>query len=155
MNSIEIKQVFDDKEKSEITRVILESLTKWFEIKESREKYIRDSKDKDFICAYDNDKPIGFLYLKQTGKDTVELAVMGVLNEYHRLGIGKKLFAKAKEVALDKGYSFIQVKTVKYGVYKEYDITNKFYLSLGFKELEVLPLYWDEANPCQIYIMNI
>ena len=50
---------------------------------------------------------------------------------------------------------FIQVKTVKMGVYEDYDKTNLFYLSLGFKELEVFPKLWDEANPCQIYIMSI
>ena len=54
-----------------------------------------------------------------------------------------------------KGYSFIQVKTVRSGMYEDYDITNEFYRSLGFKELEVLPEYWDEANPCQIYVMNL
>lgn len=48
----------------------------------------------------------------------------------------------------------MQVKTVKMGMYEDYDRTNRFYLSLGFKELEVLPL-WDEANPCQVYIMYI
>ena len=30
-----------------------------------------------------------------------------------------------------------------------------YYKSLGFKELEVFPTLWDEANPCQIYIMGL
>ena len=38
---------------------------------------------------------------------------------------------------------------------KEYDDTNMFYLSLGFKELEVFPTLWDENNPRQIYVMAI
>ena len=54
-----------------------------------------------------------------------------------------------------KGYEFIQVKTVRSGMYEDYDITNEFYKSLGFKELEVFPEYWDEANPCQIYVMSL
>ena len=107
------------------------------------------------VAAYEDDKPIGFLCLKETGKDTVELAVMGVLQEYHRKGVGKSLFKKAKEIAVEKGYSFMQVKTVKMGVYEDYDKTNLFYQSIGFKELEVFPLYWDEANPCQIYVMSL
>ena len=41
------------------------------------------------------------------------------------------------------------------GKYESYDRTNRFYLSLGFKELEVLPTLWDEWNPCQIYIMAL
>ena len=98
---------------------------------------------------------IGFLYLKQTGKDTVELAVMGVLKEYHRKGIGRALFEYAKESIKESGYSFIQVKTVKMGMYEDYDCTNRFYISLGFKEFEVLNSLWDENNPCQIYVMGI
>lgn len=80
---------------------------------------------------------------------------MGVKKEYHRVGIGKKLFEKARDIARSDGFSFIQVKTVKMGMYDDYDRTNKFYISLGFKELEVFPTLWDEANPCQIYIMNV
>ena len=49
----------------------------------------------------------------------------------------------------------IQVKTVKMGMYKDYDCTNRFYISLGFKEFEVIYTLWDENNPCQIYVMGI
>ncbi len=80
---------------------------------------------------------------------------MGVLKEYHRQGIGKELFLNAKKLAVEKGYAFLQVKTVQMGRYEEYDNTNRFYLSLGFKEFEVFPTLWDEWNPCQIYIMSL
>ncbi len=107
-----------------------------------------------FFCALENEKG-GFLYLKPTGKDTVEIAVMGVLKEYHRKGIGKALFESAKKKVKENGYSFIQVKTVQMGKYEDYDNTNRFYISLGFKELEVFPTLWDEWNPCQIYVMAV
>ncbi len=150
-----LEEIFDKEEKMRIARLILESLTEWFEVNETREQYIKDSKDFIMIAAFEDDKPIGFICLKETGKETVELAVMGVLKEYHRTGIGKSLFKKAKEIAIEKGYSFMQVKTVKMGVYEDYDRTNLFYLALGFKEFEVIPLLWDEANPCQIYVMSL
>ena len=67
--------------------------------------------------------------------------------------MGRALFLCAKEMAIRQGYSFLQVKTVQMGKYESYDRTNRFYLSLGFKELEVFPTLWDEWNPCQIYIM--
>ena len=76
-------------------------------------------------------------------------------SDYHRKGAGRALFEEARREAFRLGYSFIQVKTVQMGRYKEYDDTNLFYLSLGFKELEVFPTLWDEWNPCQIYIMSI
>ena len=63
--------------------------------------------------------------------------------------------AAPTDYAVMKGYSFIQVKTVRSGMYPDYDITNEFYKSLGFKELEVLEEYWDAANPCQIYVMGL
>ena len=49
----------------------------------------------------------------------------------------------------------MQVKTVQMGKYEDYDNTNRFYISLGFKEFEVFPTLWDEANPCQIYVMSV
>lgn len=93
--------------------------------------------------------------LKETGKDTVELAVMGILKKYHRNGIGRELFYSAKKFASEKGYSFIQVKTVQMGKYREYDKTNMFYIALGFREFELFPTLWDEQNPCQIYVMAL
>ena len=150
-----IQQIDSDIEKASIARTLLESLPDWFGIPESTEEYIVDSKGRPFFCAYADDVPIGFLYLKETGRHTVELAVMGVLKEFHRQGVGRKLFMEAKNEAKRLGYSFLQVKTVQMGRYDIYDDTNRFYLSLGFKELEVFPTLWDECNPCQIYIMAI
>lgn len=122
---MKVIEITDDLEKMKLTRYILEALPEWFGIPEAREEYIRDSAGKSFFCAYHEDEPVGFLYLKQTGKDTVELAVMGVLKEYHRNGIGKALFETAKKVACEKGYSFIQVKTIQMGEYEDYDKTNE------------------------------
>ena len=150
-----IIKLTNNAEKQTITRSILEALPDWFGIPEAREEYIEGSPDHIFFCAYDEDKPVGFLYIKETGKDTAELAVMGVLKEYHRQGIGRALFEHAKAAAREAGYSFLQVKTVQMGRYEDYDNTNKFYLSLGFKEFEVFPTLWDEWNPCQIYVMAL
>lgn len=150
-----IKILINPEEKKAIARQILEALPEWFGIPESTENYISESANQDMFVAYEDEKPVGFICLKETGKDTVELAVMGILKEYHRKGIGRRLFDCARMTAKEKGYSFIQVKTVQMGRYKEYDGTNRFYLSLGFKELEVFPTLWDEWNPCQVYVMAI
>lgn len=150
-----ISEVFDQAEKQKITREILEALPEWFGLPESREEYIAESADKIFFCAYRKEKPIGFLYLKQTGEDTAELAAMGVLKDYHRNGVGRALFERAKQAVKERGYSFLQVKTVQTGKYAEYDQTNLFYRSLGFKEFEIFPTLWDEWNPCQVYVMAV
>lgn len=149
-------QIMDDRrEKQRIARAILEALPEWFGIPEARENYIRESADEIMLVSSEGGEPDGFLCLKETGRDTLELAVMGVLKEYHRQGVGTALVQAAKRIARERGYSFLQVKTVQMGRYPEYDATNRFYLSLGFKEFEVFPTLWDEWNPCQIYVMSV
>jgi len=150
-----IRFVEDKDEKRKISREVLEALKEWFEVDESREQFIRESADQPFWADFEDDVPAGFLCLKETGKETMELAVMGVKKDFHRHGVGRRLFAAAKDYAALKGYYFIQVNTVRSGMYEDYDITNEFYKSLGFKELEVFEEYWDAANPCQIYVMSL
>ena len=149
-------QMLDDRqEKQRVARVILEALPEWFGIPEARENYIRESADEIMLVSSEGGEPDGFLCLKETGRDTQELAVMGVLNEFHRQGVGTALVQAAKRIARERGYFFLQVKTVQMGRSPEYDATNLFYLSLGFKEFEVFPTLWDEWNPCQIYVMSV
>ena len=152
---MEIRQLTNTEEKQKVTQFVLEALPEWFGIPEAREEYIRECTNKIFFSAYDKDRPVGFLYLKETGNATIELYVMGILKEFHRQGIGRELFHRAKKAASEAGYSFMQVKTVQMGKYEEYDDTNRFYLSLGVQEFEVFPTLWDAWNPCQIYIMTI
>ena len=58
---------------------------------------------------------------------------MRVLKNYQRNGIGRQLLEKEKDIALTKGYSFLQVKTVKMGKFDDYDKINLSYLSCGLK----------------------
>ncbi len=150
-----IEQIKDNETKKAIAREVLEALHDWFEVDESREQYIAESIDRIFLAAKENGRYVGFLCLKETGRETVEIAVMGVLKEYHRHGLGRQLFEEARKIAQEMGYQFMQVKTVKMGMYEDYDETNRFYLACGFKELEVITEIWGEDNPCQIYIMAL
>ena len=150
-----ITQIHDPAGKRQIARAVLEALPDWFEVEETREAYIAQSADQPFFAALRDGAPVGFLCLKPTGDATVELAVMGVLRECHRQGVGRKLFEAARAYAREAGFAFMQVKTVQMGRYPDYDDTNRFYQSLGFREFEVFPLLWDEANPCQVYVMSL
>ena len=155
MKEFIIKEIFDTNLKESISRDILNDLPEWFGMPESTEEYIRDSKDKPFIaCFLDNDA-VGFVVLNSTSRDCADIFVMGIKKNYHRMGIGTKLNYAYEELAKKLGYTYTQVKTVQSGYYKEYDITNNFYKSVGYKELEVFPTLWDEWNPCQIYIKYI
>ena len=150
-----IRTIHDPQEKQAVARMILEALPDWFGIPEARENYIRESAGQIMLVSSGDGEINGFLCLKEMGKDTLEIAVMGVLQEYHRQSIGTALVEAAKEIAREQGYSFLQVKTVQMGRYPEYDATNHFYLRCGFKEFEVFPTLWDEWNPCQVYVMAV
>ena len=152
---MEIREITLPNDKQRIAREVLEALPEWFGIPEAREEYIKKSAAQPFFAAFDGENAVGFLCLDETGKDTAELYVMGVLKDYHRHGVGRRLFEAAKERAKVLGYSFLQVKTVQMGKSPEYDATNRFYLALGFREFEVFPTLWDEWNPCQIYVMSL
>ena len=150
-----VVEITDSAKKATIARAILEALTDWFEIEQTREHYIAESRDQRFFAAYEGDRPVGFLCLKRTGSATVELAVMGVLRQLQHRGYGRRLVEVAKACARTEGYHFMQVKTVKSGVYEAYDSTNRFYRSVGFEEFEVIPELWGQENPCQIYVLTL
>lgn len=149
-----IRFVDGPEEKARIAQTILAALPDWFGLPESTKKYIDDSRELPLWAEYDGETVRGFLVLKTTSQAAVEIYVMGVLPEHHRTGIGRALWERGLEYARERGFRYVQVKTVQSGHYDEYDRTNLFYRSLGFEELEVLPL-WDEWNPCQVYIRYI
>lgn len=150
-----IKRINDTRKKEKICLEILEALPEWFEIPESRISYAKECRELPFFADVENNIARGFIVMKETSKYAVEICVMGVKREYHRLGIGRKLFEAFYQYAKGKGYEFIQVKTVREGMYPDYDATNVFYQKIGFRELECMEELWDEANPCQVYVMAI
>ena len=155
MKELIIKEIVDIDEKEKISREILNDLPEWFGMPESTEEYITDSQDKPFIACFMDNEAIGFVVLNSTSVDCADIFVMGIKKNYHRMGIGTKLNDAYEKLAKKLGNTYTQVKTVQSGHYKEYDITNNFYKSVGYKELEVFPTLWDEWNPCQIYIKYI
>ncbi len=141
--------------KEEICKNILTELPEWFAKKNAVRQYAKNCCRNPFWAVSENGKWVAFAAMKETSRYTAEIEVMGVLKEYQNRGVGTALFRSFYAFAKEKGYEFIQVKTVKQGKYKIYDLTNSFYKKLGFKELECIDDLWDKNNPCQIYIMTI
>ena len=164
-----VTEIFDAQRKKQIAEKILHCLPDWFGLPESTKRYIEESAGMPFWAwcegekgegkaeraAETKDKISGFLALKETSPHTADIYVMGVVPERHHRGIGRELCLAFERYAVQKGYSFLQVKTVQSGHYEEYDRTNAFYRAMGFRELECLPSLWDEQNPCQIYVKYI
>ncbi len=150
-----LKEITNTTEKQIIARDILYKLPQWFGIPESTEEYINESKNMPFFAYFDDEKAVGFISLKETSPYTCEIFVTGILAAYHRKGIGTQLWKYFCNYAKNNGYEYVQVKTVKKGCYPQYNISNRFYESLGFREMECFPELWDKNNPCQIYIKKI
>ncbi len=150
-----IKEIQNKEQKRNIANIVLTNLIEWFEIEEYRNDYINKSGDLPFFAAYMNDQPVGFITAKETSKYACELYCMGVLKEHHQKGFGQDLYNAMEQYAIERGYKFIQVKTVKQGIYESYDKTNMFYQAMGFYELEVFDTLWDEHNPCQVFVKSL
>lgn len=71
-----IELIKDNETKQTIARKILEALHDWFEVAENREKYISACVNWTFLAAKENNEYVGFLCLKETAKETVELEVI-------------------------------------------------------------------------------
>ncbi|MCW6653635.1 GNAT family N-acetyltransferase [Aerococcaceae bacterium NML210727] len=150
--NIEIKEITEHTEKETIAKEVLYDLPEWFGLPESTENYIVDAKSKPFIACFVDNEVAGYIVLNETSKDCADIFVMGIKKKFHRMSLGRKLNEAYEILAKRLGYTYTQVKTVKMGCYKAYDITNRFYIAMGYKELEVFPTLWDEWNPCQVYV---
>ena len=148
-----IKEIIDSTEKSSICDSILRKLPDWFGIEASIVDYTEQVKKMPFYIAVYDDEPVGFVAIKVHTKYAAEICVMGVLKEYHRQGIGKRLVKCCEEYCNENKIEFLTVKTLDESrECEEYKKTRLFYQSLGFKPLEVFPLLWDEDNPCLFLI---
>jgi len=146
---MEMKEVSTAKEKSTICKAILNALPNWFGVPESIVGYIDSVKGKPFYKVIDEDKAVGFVSIKIHSPHTAEIHVMGILEKYHRKGIGRHLVQTCEAYCRTHHIEFLTVKTLdESNPDVHYQKTRLFYESMGFKALEVFPLFWDEQNPC-------
>ena len=155
-NNIKIIKVEEEGLKKEISRSILDKLPKWFGIEEAKKEYIEESSNMNFFAAYHDEDLVGFVAIKINSTYTAEIYVMGIDEEYHRRGIGRRLFNEVYNWCKLNRFEFLQVKTLdEENKDKNYAKTREFYKSLGFKTLEVFKTLWDENNPCLVMVMSV
>ena len=146
---IDIKEVTLPGEKSHICNLVLRALPDWFGIESAIVDYVNDVRPMPFYAAFDDGGPVGFVAIKRHNQHTAEVYVMGILQDFHRMGIGTKLIALCEDYCRKNKMTFLTVKTLDESRADEgYAKTRQFYLSVGFKPLEVFPLLWDASNPC-------
>ena len=128
-------------------------LNDWDDSREGIAKYLARNPNTCFV-AEERGEIVGAILTGHDGRRGY-ISHTAVSPAHQRQGIGRQLFDALRDYAQAQGYSFLQVKTVQEGRYKEYDQTNAFYKGVGFKELECFPTLWDEWNPCQILVMAV
>lgn len=141
--------VINPDEKTNITRKIMHSLPAWFSPPEDIEKKALIHKDYPFFAAYDSEVPVGFAALKIHNSFTADIYNLGVLEQYHRQGIGQNLLNYIVQYCQGCGYQYLTVKTLDSSAkYEPYEKTRAFYHKVGFIPLEVFTTFWNEENPC-------
>jgi len=152
----ELSEIVDKDKKSEICNAILRALPNWFGIESAIVDYSNQVRDMPFLSAFVSGEPVGFVAIKDHNQYTAEICVMGILRDYHRQGIGRKLVKWCEDYCMANGKEFLTVKTLDESrASKSYERTRLFYLAVGFKPLEVFPLHWDEYNPCLFLVKCI
>lgn len=156
MKIMRIIKIISKDVKEKIAKDILLDLPEWFGIEDSRNEYIKQSRELDFYAIEYDGKYISFLSLQNTSKDCGEIYVIGTYKKYQNLGAGRLLIEAAVNHCLENGLSILQVKTLADTHPDEnYKITRAFYRANDFKELEIFPELWDKNNPCLIMVKMI
>jgi GNAT superfamily N-acetyltransferase len=149
-----IYQISDNR--GEICEVILRSLPEWFGIESAIRAYARNVQSMPVFVAELQGTIVGFLAVEPHNQYTAELCVMGVLRQFHRLGVGRGLVEHAESYLRQHGFEFFSVKTLAATPGEGgYDSTRRFYLAMGFRPVEVFSTLWGDDNPCLMMIKSI
>lgn len=150
---VTIMRLDDELQKSGIAESILRALPEWFGIESSIVEYVLGIAPTNFYAAYDGEIPVGFLSITSHNPHTSEVYVMGILEPFHRQGIGSALLHEAEEDLKKDGARYLMVKTLGSSHPDvHYARTREFYSESGFYPLEEIREIWGPTNPCLIMV---
>lgn len=136
--------------------VVLRSLPEWFGIESALQAYVNKLNCLPTYTVVAGERVVGFLSVERHFSESAEIHVMGILPEFHRMGIGRALLKKAESDLVKERVKFFQVKTLSpSSPDKSYAKTREFYLSMGFSPLEEMSELWGAENPCLIMIKSL
>jgi ribosomal protein S18 acetylase RimI-like enzyme len=135
---------------------ILRALPEWFGIEAAIVHYAQTIDDLPTYLAHMNAQTVGFLTVKQHFEHSAEVYVMGIVEQAHRQGVGRRLLEAAERTLREQGVEYLQVKTLSpTNPDPKYAQTRAFYLAVGFRQLEEFPTLWDEHNPCLLMVKSL
>lgn len=150
---VTIMKLEDSARKSDVTDTVLHALPEWFGIESAIKEYVEGVVPSKFYVAYDGEDPVGFLSIVAHNPHTSEIYVMGILEPFHRQGIGSALLNAAEDDLRKDNVRFLMVKTLA-GSHPDvhYAMTREFYTRSGFYPLEEIREIWGPSNPCLIMV---
>ncbi|MGO9559595.1 MAG: GNAT family N-acetyltransferase [Acidimicrobiales bacterium] len=120
----------------------------WFGIPEAVEDYVTVADRSPTVIASIDGEDVGLLTLISHGEYSAEIYLMAVAPGYHRQGIGHQMIQFAEALLARAGVEYLQVKTLSSRRPDAgYEKTRAFYLAVGFRPLEELPMLWGLENP--------
>ena len=118
--------------------------------------YARAADELPTFVAARGAETVGFLNLKPTSANAIEVHVMAVLPGEHRRGVGRALVERAATYARAGGFALLHVKTLAPSDPDPgYAATRAFYAAVGFLPLEELPQVWGPENPCLLMVRTL
>lgn len=127
------------------------SLPDWFGVEEGLEEALRYLRDHAGLVARIDGEIVGYLTYIELFPESTEISWMAVAKSHHRRGVGRALI-KALEQQLPPG-NLLSVKTLADShPSPEYEITRRFYASVGFRPQMVFPELWGAHNPCLLMV---
>jgi GNAT superfamily N-acetyltransferase len=126
---------------------VLEALPDWFGRPEAITVYAGEARGLVCVTARLGTKLIGLLTLKPSSPVATEIAVMGLLPEHRRQGLGRQMVDHAIDYLCSQAIGLVWVRTlgpsVEYAAYAE---TRAFYAATGFYPLVELPGHFGEGE---------
>lgn len=127
-------------------------LPDWFGIEESIVEYINTLSTLDGYVADLDGSIVGFVGLKRYGDYSIEIDVIGVRPQFHRLSIGHKLLGHVESHSTIPSTKLLHMKTIApTSPDPFYARTRLFWESSGFIPMDA-PDLWDKHNPCLVMV---
>ena len=155
----ELEEIVNADTKSGICDDILSSLNEYLDTcpgKSDIEEYNKQVRSLPFYAVFDGEKAVGFAALAPHNPYTAEILVLAVLEEVWRQGVGRILVSGCLDFCRENRMEFLTVKlpdeTESEGHCKN---VYSFYVNMGFRSIERLPMFWGEDNPCLLMAKRV
>jgi predicted N-acetyltransferase YhbS len=138
----------------DVVRTLLDELPEWFGIEQANADYVRLAQRSPGFVALMDARGVGALVLDRVAPDprqqAVEVAVLAVAPDLHRMGIGGRLMDAAETFARSAGAAMTYVKTLgPSDADPYYAQTRAFYAARGYVPIEEFTGVWPD-NPCLV-----